>query len=33
VPDRASALEWVRRFPMLPSRKLELRANLSPPQE
>lgn len=33
VPDRASALEWVRRFPMLPGRKLELRANLSPPQE
>jgi hypothetical protein len=33
VPDRASALEWVRRFPMLPGRKLELRANLVPQQE
>lgn len=31
VPDRASALDWVRRFPMLPGRKLELRPNLIPP--
>jgi hypothetical protein len=33
VPDRESALEWVRRFPILPGRKLELRANLVPPSE
>ncbi len=33
VPDRESALEWARRFPVLPGRKLELRANLIPPHE
>lgn len=31
VPDRERALEWARRFPALPGRKLELRANLIPP--
>ncbi|HEX7341835.1 MAG TPA: YciI family protein [Rhodanobacteraceae bacterium] len=30
VPDRAQALDWARRFPTLPGRKLELRANLAP---
>lgn len=30
VPDRAQALEWTRRFPSAPGRKLELRANLLP---
>ncbi|HXE65518.1 MAG TPA: YciI family protein [Rhodanobacteraceae bacterium] len=33
VPDRKSALEWARRFPAMPGRKLELRANLVPPSE
>ncbi|HKZ09201.1 MAG TPA: YciI family protein [Rhodanobacteraceae bacterium] len=33
VPDRAKALEWTRRFPAAPGRRLELRANLAPPQE
>lgn len=32
VADRAQALEWTRRFPTAPGRKLELRANL-PPRE
>lgn len=31
--DREQALEWVRRFPVLPGRKIELRANLIPPRE
>lgn len=33
VPDRTQALEWARRFPTVPGRKLELRANLVPPSE
>lgn len=33
VPDREHALEWARRFPALPGRKIELRANLIPPGE
>ncbi|HKU79962.1 MAG TPA: YciI family protein [Rhodanobacteraceae bacterium] len=33
VPDRARALEWARRFPATAGRRLELRANLVPPQE
>lgn len=33
VPDRERALEWARRFPTMPGRKLELRANLIPPAE
>lgn len=33
VPDREYALEWARRFPALPGRRLELRANLVPPKE
>lgn len=33
VPDRAQALEWTRRFPSAPGRKLELRANLIPLHE
>jgi hypothetical protein len=33
VPDRERALEWARRFPPQPGRKLELRANLVPPSE
>ena len=31
VPDRERALEWAKRFPAMPGRKLELRANLVPP--
>lgn len=33
VPDRTKALEWARRFPAAPGRRLELRANLVPAQE
>ena len=33
VPDRERALEWARRFPRQPGRKIELRANLVPPSE
>lgn len=33
VPDREQALEWARRFPSMPGRKLELRANLIPRNE
>lgn len=33
VPDRERALEWARRFPLQPGRKIELRANLVPPSE
>lgn len=33
VPDRERALEWARRLPMLPGRKVEVRANLIPLQE
>lgn len=33
VPDRERALEWARRFPTQPGRKIELRANLVPPSE
>lgn len=32
VVDRASALAWARRFPAAPGRKIELRANLTPPE-
>jgi len=33
VPDREHALEWARRFPTRPGRKVELRANLPPLEE
>lgn len=33
VPDRAHAMEWAGRFPVLPGRKLEVRANLIPGRE
>lgn len=33
VPDHARALEWTRRFPSAPGRKLELRAHLVPLHE
>ena len=33
VSDREQALEWARRFPRRPGRKIELRANLPPPEE
>lgn len=32
APDRVHAMEWAQRFPVLPGRKIELRANLVPPQ-
>lgn len=33
VSNRAHALEWTRRFPVTPGRRLELRANLIPLHE
>jgi hypothetical protein len=33
VPDRAAALAWAKRCPVLPGRTVELRANLCRPEE
>ncbi|WP_426662053.1 YciI family protein [Rhodanobacter aciditrophus] len=33
VPDRAAALAWARRCPVLPGRTVELRGNLCRPEE